>query len=100
MAIATVAGYDADDEAQGAAVVGDQQNASPLISPRQAGCASITGGVSPCSCSDNTAGGTVDIGCSYIGFDNAGLKALTAKIPPTTPIEGFDFGNNASFHLF
>ena len=100
MAIATVAGYDADDEAQGAAVVGDQHDPSPLISSRQTPadyCPSLPS-LSPCTCFDDPRGPSID--CSGKNLDNAGMREITAKIPATTPIYSFQFGNNALLHLF
>jgi len=95
-----VVGYDAGDEQS--AVISDQHDPSSLISPRQTGCSSITGGgvMDDCVCDDNTEDGTVDIDCSLISLDNAGLKALTEKLPPTLAIRYFYLGNNALFHLF
>ena len=93
MAIATVAGYDAADE-QGAAV-GDQHDPSPLISSRQMDCAPITANLPPCDCA-GTEG--VIINCEAKNLDNAGLKALSAKLPPTLAIKTFYLGNNALFH--
>ena len=99
VAIATVVGYDAGDEQS--AVISDQHDPSPLISPRQTGgCSSLTVSLSPCRCVDM--GGpavTVAITCKDTSLDNAGLKAVTEKLPPTLAIRKFILSNNALFHL-
>ena len=95
MAIATVAGYDTGEEVQGA-VISDQHDPSPLISSRQMDCSPITVSLDPCSCAGTDG---VAISCENKNLDNAGLKALSAKLPPTLAIKTFYLGNNALFHL-
>ena len=70
-------------------------DATPFSSLTELNCECPVASIGPCSCQP-TAGSnaTLTISCENQNLDDAAMKAIIDNVPPTTPVDTFDFSQN------
>ena len=70
-------------------------DATPFSSLTELNCKCPVASIAPCSC-QSTAGSnaTLTISCANQNLNDAAIKAIIDNVPPTTPIDTFDFSGN------
>ena len=68
---------------------------TPFSSLTELNCKCPVASITPCSCQP-TAGSmtTLTISCASLNLNDTTMKAIIANVPPTTPVDTFDFSGN------